>query len=94
MWAPELARLLRACPAPSHDQPAAAYPPTSLVADDVYARGQFGLQMMQSPPVHAAVLVPLVITAGGELHVLLTLRTRRLKRHGGEVRSGTPRGQS
>ena len=82
MFATELGRL-RTLPRPSHCQPTTMYPPTALA--DVYARGQFGLSLMKTPPVRAAVLVPLVAANGGELSVLLTLRTRRLKRHSGEV---------
>jgi coenzyme A diphosphatase NUDT7 len=79
----DLARL-RALPPPSHCDPRAACPPTVL--HDVYARGQFGLDAIATPPRHASVLVPLFVdAASGELMVWLTLRTRRLKRHSGEV---------
>jgi hypothetical protein len=90
-WSAELARL-RQLPPPSHRRGdgRTTYPPDRLA--DVYARGQYGLTLMESPPVHAAVLVPLLVVhaagggeAGGELRVLLTLRARGLRRHGGEV---------
>ena len=75
---------LRHQPLPSHATVGASYPPTEL--QDVYARGQYGLTDMKDPPVHASVLVPLCVDSGtGELVVILTLRTRRLNRHSGEV---------
>eukprot|EP01045_Picozoa_sp_COSAG04_P032624 COSAG04_NODE_6458_length_1322_cov_1.807850_1_plen_120_part_01 len=74
---------LRGRQPPAHRAAGAPYPPADLC--DVYARGQYGLDAIRDPPVHAAVLVPLVIDSAGELLVLLTLRTRRLKRHSGEV---------
>lgn len=69
---------------PSHMAVGAEYPPTEL--QDVYARGQYGLSDIKNPPVHASVLVPLRLEpSSGELVVILTRRTRRLKRHAGEV---------
>ena len=81
--APEFDRL-RQQPLPSHAAAGALYPPAEL--QDVYARGQYGLNNIKDPPVHASVLVPLRVDPDSdELVVILTLRTRRLNRHSGEV---------
>lgn len=80
----ELLDNLRRLPPPSHALAGAVYPPTALL--DNYSRGQYGLVDIKSPPVHASVLVPLALDpSSGELTATLTLRTRRLKRHSGEV---------
>lgn len=82
-FSPDLAAL-RHRAVPSHMVVGAEYPPTEL--QDVYARGQYGLSDIRNPPVHASVLVPLRMEPNsGELVVILTRRTRRLKRHSGEV---------
>ena len=77
---------LRQLPPPAH-HPALAtakYPPTIL--EDVYARGQFGIDDLARPqPEHAAVLILLREGGFGAPEVLLTVRSKTMRRHGGEV---------
>ena len=82
---PQWVDRLQKLPPPAH-HPALAtakYPPTNL--EDVYARGQYGITDLKLPkPAHAAILALLRQGSDGP-EVLLTVRSPKMRRHGGEV---------